>query len=141
MSVSKALGIVVGFLGFFVVLILLIRFILAPAAIVHGNMGVMEAFSYSFRNLTMKRAAMLGLMGLVVLIIAGIISAVANTLVLALISKDGNSPIIFYSVQQLIGTLLGTLVSAFMYSGLSALYFRYSEDEVDQTEIDHIITD
>jgi hypothetical protein len=75
-TVSSLLAVFVGFIGFFVLLAFLLRFTIAIPAIVHGDMGVVQAISFSLSRVTWKRGGMLLLMGilsLIVLIIFAII--------------------------------------------------------------------
>lgn len=140
MSLAKILGILVGFFGIFFLIFFLFRFALGPSAIVHGNMTMSQAFGYSFTHITMKRSALLCLMGLVVLVVMGIISGISSTIVNAIISQSNVGANVYFIVNQIISNIFGALASAFIYAGSSALYFRYSADEVEDDPINHLMT-
>jgi hypothetical protein len=133
MSISKVLGILTGFIGFFFLLFFIIRFSLGFAAIVHGKMSINEAFGYSFTHITFKRAAILLLMGIVTLVVMGIASSIGSVLVHLVVNREHSDPMTYYVVNQILGSIMGVIVSTFIFTGSSALYFRYSNDE-DQDE-------
>lgn len=139
MSMVKILGILLGFFGIFFLILFLFRFALAPAAIVHGNMNMSQAFGYSFSNFTMKRSALLCLMGLVVLVVMGIISSISSSIVDAIISKNEVDAMLYFVVGQIFANIFGALAGAFIFAGSSALYFRYSTDEIEDNTTDHLI--
>lgn len=141
MSVSKFLGIIVGFFGFFFLLFFLIRFSLGPAAIAHGKMTLSQAFTFSYSKLSMKRSALLLLMGIVLLVVIGIIGSFAGLVVNLMLNKQSSDPVLYYSVSQIMSTLMGAIAGAFLFAGSSALYFRYSDDEVNDETSEHLLTD
>jgi|GEM_PF-1390190 len=141
MSVSKFLGIIVGFFGFFFLLFFLIRFSLGPAAIVHGHMSLSQAFAFSYSKLSMKRAALLLLMGIVFLVVIGIVGSVAGLVVNLMLNKDNADPMLYYGVSQIMSTLMGAITGAFLFAGSSALYFRYSDDEAQDETSEHLLAD
>lgn len=141
MQITKVIGIIIGFIGFFFLLFFLIRFSLGFAAIVHGKMSIGEAFGFSFTHLTFKRSAMLLLMGIVTLVVMGIASGLGGMLVHLIVNREHSDPMTYYVVSQIFGTIMGVIVSTFIFTGSSALYFRYSNDEdQDETELsEHLI--
>ena len=134
MQISKILGIFIGFVGIFFLMFFILRFSLGFAAIVHGKMSINEAFAYSFTKITFKRAAMLFLMGIVTLVVMGIAGGIGGMIVHLLVSRDHSDPMIYYVVNQIFGTIMGVIVSTFIFTGSSALYFRYSADEDQENE-------
>lgn len=139
MSLAKILGILVGFFGIFFLIFFLFRFALGPSAIVHGNMSMSQAFGYSFTHITMKRSALLCLMSLVVLVVMGIISGISTTIVKAIITQSNVGANVYFIVHQIIANIFGALAGAFLYAGSSALYFRYSADEIEDNPTDHLL--
>jgi MFS family permease len=135
------LGIIIGFIGFFFLLFFILRFSLGFAAIVHGKMSISEAFAYSFTKITFKRAAMLFLMGIVTLVVMGIASGIGGMIVHLIVNREHSDPMTYYLVNQIFGTIMGVIVSTFIFTGSSALYFRYSDDEdQDNDELsEHLI--
>lgn len=139
MQISSVIGILIGFIGFFVVLIFIIRMILAMPALVHGNLSIGQSLSYSFRHITWKRAALLMLMGIAFIIVALIVSAiVAYLLSLTIGTKALDNPVLF-GIQSLVESIVGALTGAFAYASLTALYFRYSNDEGQTDDSEHLI--
>ena len=134
MQISKILGILIGFVGIFFLVFFILRFSLGFAAIVHGKMSINEAFGFSFTKITFKRAAMLFLMGIVTLVVMGIAGGIGGMIVHLLVSRDHSDPMIYYVVNQIFGTIMGVVVSTFIFTGSSALYFRYSNDEDQENE-------
>ncbi len=137
------LGVILAFLGYFAVLIFLLRFILALPAIVHGQMPVFQAFRFSFAHLTFKRAAMIFLTMLVCYVIFFIFILLVS-LVLPSMSQgstmemSGGGSIIFLICMLLISTAF----NAFAFSCLSALYFRYSSDDLGENEMEqHLVVE
>jgi MFS family permease len=135
MQLSNVLGVLIGFVGFFFLLFFLLRFSLGFAAIVHGKMSISEAFGFSFTHITFKRAAMLLLMGMVTLVVMAIASGIGGVLVHLFVNREHSDPMTYYVVNQIFGTIMGVIVSTFIYTGSSALYFRYSNDE-EQSDVE-----
>jgi MFS family permease len=134
MQITKVLGIIIGFIGFFFLLFFILRFSLGFAAIVHGKMSISEAFAYSFTKITFKRAAMLLLMGIVTLVVMGIASGIGGMIVHLIVNREHSDPMTYYLVNQIFGTIMGVIVSTFIFTGSSALYFRYSNDEDQEND-------
>ena len=132
MQTINILGVLAGFIGFFFLLFFILRFSLGFAAIVHGKMSISEAFGFSFTHLTFKRSAMLLLMGIVTLVVMGIASGIGGVLVHLIVNREHSDPMTYYVVNQIFGTIMGVIVSTFIYTGSSALYFRYSNDEEEE---------
>jgi MFS family permease len=135
MQLSNVLGVLIGFVGFFFLLFFLLRFSLGFAAIVHGKMSISGAFGFSFTHITFKRAAMLLLMGMVTLVVMAIASGIGGVLVHLFVNREHSDPMTYYVVNQIFGTIMGVIVSTFIYTGSSALYFRYSNDE-EQSDVE-----
>jgi hypothetical protein len=139
-SVSKVMGVLLGFIGFFVIVILMLRFSLGLPAIVHGRMNIADAISFSFKHITMKRAGLIFLFALILAILAGILSVIINMIVLAIIGKDGGDTITALIVQQVLSSVSGAIIGAFIYAAMTALYFRYSSDETGEQDVkDHLV--
>lgn len=139
MSISSIMGILIGFIGFFVVLIFIIRMFLALPALIHGNMGVAQSISYSFKHMTWKRAALLMLMGIAFIIVVIIIGALVSLILNNTIGTRALDNPVLFGVQSLVESMAEALTGAFAYASLSALYFRYSSDEGQTEESEHLI--
>ena len=137
-SLSKMLsilGILVGFIGFFVWLLLMLRFLLAPAAIALGKYKLNEAFGFSYQNITFKRAAMIGLIGLVVFIGLALLGYAFGAISLPIASAIGKQfgTAASYISLQLLNALIGGISNAFIFACSAALYYRYSNHDNDNT--------
>lgn len=129
-DVSAIMGILIGFFLLFVVGIFLLRFSITQAALIHGNMSISEAFAYSYRNITWKRGGILLLIGLVFFIAAGVLGLIIEMLS-GIIFGHNDPGMIVYMIIQVFSNVLGAIISLYFYSALSAIYFRYSNDEME----------
>jgi len=139
------IGVIVAFIGYFVIVIFLLRFILALPAIAHGKMTVSEAMKFSYTNITWKRAGLIFLTMLVFYVIVFIVMMI-TTFILGI---SMFSPNIDPSNTPGFGSALGFVLFmvifyaamlAFGFSCLSALYFRYSVDGLEETDYkDHLV--
>ncbi len=138
-AVTKPIGILLAFFGFFVIVIFMLRFSLGLPAIVHGNMSISEAMSFSYRSLTWKRAGMIFLVGLILMIVLIILSLIITGITFSIIDKNSDS-ITSLVVQQIFSSITSAIIGAFIYASLTALYFRYSNDNVEETDYnDHLV--
>lgn len=120
----------ISFIGAFAVLILLLKFIAAPGAIVHGKMSVPAALSFSWENITFKRA----FKAFVVLFVFVIILFITSLLFISIFSFMGSVGSVLTIVYQV---AIALLVYATWFSAASAAFFRYAEVEIqseDHTE-------
>ena len=131
-KMASILGVLVGFIGFFVWLMLMLRFLLAPAAIALGKYKLNEAFGFSYQNITFKRAAMIGLIGVVVLIGLAILGYAFGALSIPVSNAIGKQfgTAASYISLQLLNALIGGISNAFIFACSAALYYRYSNDDV-----------
>lgn len=138
MAVSKGLGIFLMFIGFFILMFYSIRLCLSYAALIHGNMGLVESIKFSFNKITLKRAIFIFLIMLVLLIISGIVSAI---IILPISSSLASNPMLSFGITQIFSSIISALLTAFYFSASSALYFRYSNDQIEDTESvkDHLV--
>jgi hypothetical protein len=141
-KVASVIGGLVAFILFFVVLIFMLRFSLGFAAIVHGNMSVSEALSFSLRKLTWKRAGLIFLIGIILLIAMMLISLIISMITLAIVNKETSSSLTFLIVSQILNTITSAIIGSFIYASMTALYFRYSTDEIEDEHMDrHFISE
>lgn len=127
-SMASFIGIIFGFILFFFMAIFIIRFMISSPALVHGNMGVFEAINYSFKSITWKRAGLLFLMGLVVIVISLIVGGVLGLITNAIGLTGTGVSIPLMIANQILQTIVNSIISAFFFAAVSAIYFRYSED-------------
>lgn len=118
------------------------RFILAPAATVHGDLSPSQSIRYSFEKITWKRSFLLILLGLVVAIGFGI----AALIIFGILSLFLLIPILGMFIYFAGSVLFYGITNALVYSGMSGLYFRYSDDDEDENPSgmsleDHLVTD
>ncbi len=142
MAASKILGVLIAFILFFVVAILIIRFLIAPAALMHGNMGVFDALGYSFKNITWKRAGILLLMSLVFIIAFFIVSMIIGAITGAFLGH-AEMNMTYLIISQIISAIINAILAAFLFTSFTAIYFRYSDDsDGEETNIEeHLINE
>lgn len=137
-SVSKALGVLVGFVGFLFLIVFFLRFSIGLAAMVHGNKGIVESISFSLSNLNWKRGWMLFLLGLI-----SMIGLIILSIVIA--SAFGGNPesisMSSYVIAQLFGLVINGIFIAYLIAATSTLYFRYSDDNLDEEGLEQHIVD
>jgi hypothetical protein len=139
-SVSTAAGVFVGFVGFFILLMFLLRFSLGLPAIVHGNMTISEAISFSVKNITWKRAGLILFIGIILVIALLLLLGILSFVALLFVEKDSVT-VSSFVVQQILTSIAGAIVTAFIYASMTALYFRYSNDHVEDMDVkDHLIS-
>ncbi len=135
-SVSSLLAVLVGFIGFFVLLAFLLRFTIAIPAIVHGDMGVVQAISFSLSRVTWKRGGMLLLMGILSLIVLIIFAVILGSV---LSSSDATELSIGSFIgQQITSLIISILFVTYFIAAMSTLYFRYSDDSTED-DTEHLI--
>lgn len=139
MSISKFLGILIGFIGLFFLLVFMLRFTLGIAAIVHGGKSILEAVSYSLSSINWKRGWMLFLLGIIALIISGILSFLLMKIVL--IGNGDPLSFTYLLLSNLISLVINAVIYSYLISATSSLYFRYSDDVIeDENSLsEHII--
>ncbi len=133
-SVAAFIGIIFGFILFFVVSIFLIRFMFASPAMVHGNMGIFESINYSFKNITWKRAALLFLMGIVAFIVSALLGMIIGLLTNLMGLNAEGASFTMLCIGQVIETLTNSIISAFFLAAFTAIYFRYSDDSDEESQ-------
>lgn len=130
-SVSGFLAAIIGFIGFFILLIYMVRFTLVLPAIIHDNLSLSEAFGFSFQKLTFKRAGLIFLIGIVFVIASSMITGLISLIFNAAFSKQ---LLIAFIVNQSFSLVIGGIISAYLFSALSALYYRYTEHGNEDNE-------
>ncbi len=130
-SVSGFLAAIVGFIGFFILLIYMFRFTLVLPAIIHDNLSLSEAFGFSFEKLTFKRAGLIFLIGIVFIIASSMITGLISLIFDAAFSKQ---LLIAFVVNQSFSLVIGGIISAYIFAALSALYYRYTEHGNEDNE-------
>ncbi|MBL4624490.1 MAG: hypothetical protein JKY42_05060 [Flavobacteriales bacterium] len=120
-----------GILGFLVMLGalgFLFKFSIATSSIVHGNKGGAESIAYSSSKISVGKAYKL--FGISILV--GIVLLVAMLLITGIIWVISLIPAIGIILGQVLNYAIQAAVSIFVISALSGLYFRYSEEVVDE---------
>jgi uncharacterized membrane protein (DUF485 family) len=133
-SAAAFIGIIFGFILFFVVSIFLIRFMFASPALVHGNMGIFESINYSFRSITWKRAALLFLMGIVAFIVSALLGMIIGLLTNLMGLNAEGASFTMLCIGQVIETITNAIISAFFIAAFTAIYFRYSDDSDEESQ-------
>jgi hypothetical protein len=142
MQTAGFIAAIAGFILFFVVMIFMLRFTLGFPAIVHGNMTVAESLSFSFRHLTWKRAGLIFLVSIILLIALMLISLVISLITMAIVNKETSGSLTFLIVSQILNTITLAIIGSFIYASMTAQYFRYSNDEVEDENMDrHLVSE
>lgn len=129
--IERVFGIIIGDsvgLGFLLQIVLafvFLRFVAATPAASHGSMGIGDSLSYSWRNITWRRA------GLILLIFIGVgIAAALGFFAMSLIlgSLGAAGGILIIVGMYFLGTFAMGLYTAF----LSGVFFRYADVEIQE---------
>ncbi|MFT5183621.1 MAG: hypothetical protein ACI84C_000747 [Flavobacteriales bacterium] len=133
----------VAFLAFIGLSLVAFRFLLAPAATIHGDLSPSESIRYSFEKITWKRSFLLILLSLVV----GIVFAIAALIIFTVLGLIILIPFLGVVIYFAGSVFFYGLANAMIYSGMSGLYFRYSDDDPEAEDTsgmsleDHLISD
>ncbi|PCJ66728.1 MAG: hypothetical protein COA58_04515 [Bacteroidetes bacterium] len=138
---AAIMAILASLISFFLLIILipllilfLLRFSAIVPAIVLGEMSLSEAFSYSWNVITFRRAAYI-LLGLFVVGIISIIASLVVSLLAGLLGTLGMVvSLLFNLFTNILSLALGT-------SFMTALYYRYTLHEGDDSGIEAIGTE
>jgi len=133
-SVSVALAAIVGFIGFFLLLIQMVRFSLVLPAIIHDNLSMSEAFGFSFQKITFKRAGLIFLIGIVFIIATSMVTGIFSLIINLALGNNENLLMVSFIINQGFSLIIGGLSGAFIFAALSALYYRYTEHGKDDSE-------
>ncbi len=115
----------------------MLRFIIAIPSLVHGNLGISEALSFSFQKITFVRALKLTLAG--ILFSAAIIAA---SLVISLLSFILLLiPILGFIIYYAIQLSFSGCTNAFTFGAMSGLYYRYTDIKTSEPDISIHLTD
>lgn len=112
-------------------LLVIVRFTAVVPAIALGDMDMMDAYSFSWKVLTLKRAAFI-ILGFIVF---GIISVIVSLLISSLAGLLGSIGI---ALNLIFNLILNIFFLALGVSFLTGLYYRYAQIEGDNLEIDSI---
>ena len=135
-SVSAVLAVLVGFVGVFVMLAFLLRCTIAIPAIVHGNMGVVQAIGFSLSRITWKRGAMLLLMAILSIIVLIIVAVILGGIFG--VSDSTELTVKGFILQEIGSFIISVLFLTYFIAAMSTLYFRYSDDSTDD-ESEHLV--
>jgi hypothetical protein len=103
-------------------------------------MGIMESIQFSFKKITWKRGGILFLMGLVFGIALMMVSGLISSITVAIFGIS-NTTTTSFVISQILSSVIGAVLSAFFFSALTAIYFRYSDDQnEDSSQVEeHLI--
>lgn len=135
-SFSKALAIFAGFVGFLFLIVFYLRFTIALAAMIHGNKSITESISYSLSHINWKRGWMLLLIGILVTIVMAIVGG----LVTSAASLAGTVGIGNFILLQALNLIVNGFFLSYIIAATSTLYFRYSDDSLEEDNLEsHIV--
>lgn len=127
-ALGISMNIFLGLILFLAAFILIMRFALVIPAFIVGNYDFNSAFAFSFYHINWSRAfKFLGISVLIMLVLMGVslLIALVST-VFSLIPFVG--PLINIGLNIVFGAIMMSLIS----SGLTGLFYRYSEKEVNE---------
>lgn len=146
LQINMVLGWLFFIVGMIVLGVFLLRLSAGPAFVVHGEANASAALTSSLRTITWTKA----LIFIVIGIGAGLILYVFTLLITLTIGSSANLIVDIASgnglsfmgvLAQLFGLLINGLFYAFIYAGISSLFFRYSDTvNLDSLE-DHLVED
>ncbi len=119
-------------LGMLITFLIMLRFTASIGAIVHGQMGIAEAMSFSWKNITFKSAMKIFLILIAVFLVMLLVAA----LFAAIFGMMGKVGSILSGIFQLAFTVI---YYAFGYAALSAAFFRYADVEIQTDEVSHLL--
>lgn len=135
-SFSKALAIFAGFVGFLFLIVFYLRFTIVLAAMIHGNKSITESISYSLSHINWKRGWMLLLIGILVTIVMAIVGG----LVTSAASLAGTVGIGNFILLQALNLIVNGFFLSYIIAATSTLYFRYSDDSLEEDNLEsHIV--
>lgn len=133
-KIQRALAVVLALALFFFLAVSAVRMILFIPAVIHGNKGLVEAASFSWKKIHFGRALKITLMGFAVLIIVSIFMAIFQKTI-ELISKD-------YILNQTLNSVINSLFSIAILAFFSTLYFRYTDEAIEDLDGEsHLVAD
>lgn len=128
---------IVMFVLMFLVFTVLLMFGLIPAALVIGEMSFGEAFSFSFQHMKFRKALVLALIFIGIIIVIGLISVGIFSAVISAGSLG-----VMAGIGGLYMLFLITFINSLCTSIFSGLYFKYSEADSGEMNLeDHLIAD
>lgn len=127
-GVSRTWGTVMGFLGFFIMVMFFMRFIMIVPEIVNGDEPLVSAMKLSYKHLTWKRSGLFLLLGLILTVSLWIIMFLIFSLMALLVhSGESENAILSFIIAQLLLAIIIATMGAFVYSELSGVYLKYTE--------------
>ena len=133
-SISVAIAAIIGFIGFFILLIMMVRFALVLPAIIHDKLSMSEAFGFSFEKITFKRAGLIFLIGIVFVIATSMVTGIFSLIINLALGNNENLLTVSFIINQGFSLIIGGLSGAFIFAALSALYYRYTEHGNEDNE-------
>lgn len=135
---AMAISVVLAVTGAILMTIVFLRLLAAPGAIVHGNMSLGSAMSFSWGKITMGKAGAMLLVLIGISLVMGLFSAGID----AVVANLSNDPMTMVVLSNVIMLPLNIIVYAYAVAALSTLYYRYAElpDDEEHTDI-HLVTE
>lgn len=116
-------------LGILAFILLSFRVMATFPAIVHGKMNALDAIRFSFKNITWRRAFVVFIVLIGVMIALGVVMA----LFMSLVAGSNLIPFLFMIIFSI-------LIYTYTTSTLTALYYRFTEIEPEGEADAHLIT-
>lgn len=143
-KVSFGLGWFILIIGFIVFSVFLLRLIAGPAYIVHGDQTASQALTSSIKTVTWVRSLIFIVIAIGITVIMWlllyIIALIVGTNTNLVTSIATGSNITFVALlMKLIGFVINGFFAAFIYAGISSLYFRYNNIDAKDSIEDHLV--
>lgn len=130
---------IVGFFLFIITILISIKTVYILPAIVHGNLNFFTAFGQSWKIITLKRSAKFIVVGLTIGILFFLVSLFASVISIPFENMLKSNHTAHFIVNQLISIVLNVVLANLMYAGLSTLYFRYCDVELEMNQSEHLV--
>lgn len=116
------------------IMVVTLRFIATPSAIVHGQMSLYNAIAFSLSHITFKRSFKLILVGFVFSIVLLLVYVLLGA-ALSMLGSIGSA------VFMILHVPIFVICTNLMISGVSAIFFRYADVEIESDEASHLVED
>jgi hypothetical protein len=129
-GVSRNWGSLAGFLGFFVMVLFFMRFIMIVPDIVNGDEPLVSAMKLSYKHLSWNRSGLFLLLALILTVSIWIIMFLIFSLMALFVhSGESDNAVLSFIIAQLMLAIIIAAIGAFVYAELSSVFLKYSGDK------------
>ncbi len=128
-----ALFVIIVIISLFALFVFFAKFGISFSALLNGHKGIIESLQFSFKNLTIKRVVL-------ALLFLFVVSIAASVLMMPFSFLLKDSAILGIVIYFVINIILNSISSLFVTSAQSVLYYRYSDDIIEEEDIiEHLV--